>query len=64
MRMALWVVAAMAVLILAGQAHAARIGRPAPDFTGGGPWFNTHGKALSLADLRGKVVAVEIWTAG
>lgn len=38
--------------------------RRAPDFVGGGPWFNTNGKPLSLADLRGKVVAVEMWTAG
>jgi thiol-disulfide isomerase/thioredoxin len=36
----------------------------APDFVGGGPWFNTGGKALTLADLRGKVVAVEMWTGG
>jgi len=36
----------------------------APDFAGGGPWFNTGGKALTLADLRGKVVAVDVWTGG
>jgi len=36
----------------------------APEFAGGGPWFNTGGKALTLADLRGKVVAVEMWTGG
>jgi thiol-disulfide isomerase/thioredoxin len=36
----------------------------APDFSGGGPWFNTGGEALTLAALRGKVIAVEIWTAG
>jgi thiol-disulfide isomerase/thioredoxin len=40
------------------------LGRKAPDFTAGGPWFNTAGKALSLAHLRGRVVAVEMWTAG
>ncbi len=34
----------------------------APDFIGGGPWFNTE-KPLTLADLRGKVVAVDVWTA-
>jgi thiol-disulfide isomerase/thioredoxin len=49
---------------LAAPGGAAAAVRRAPDFTGGGPWFNTGGKALSLADLRGKVVAVEIWTAG
>lgn len=36
----------------------------APGFTGGGPWYNTAGKSLTLADLRGKVVAVDMWTAG
>src|SRR5215831_17350784 len=36
----------------------------APDFIGGGPWLNTSGKALTLAGLRGKVVAVEMWTGG
>lgn len=36
----------------------------APDFIGGGPWFNSGGQALHIAALRGKVVAVEIWTAG
>ncbi|MGH2376780.1 MAG: redoxin domain-containing protein [bacterium] len=40
-------------------------GRRAPDFVGGGPWFNTvAGKPLTIAGLRGKVVAVEMWTAG
>ncbi len=39
-------------------------GRKAPDFSGGGPWLNTGGQALSVLDLRGKVVAVEMWTAG
>jgi thiol-disulfide isomerase/thioredoxin len=37
--------------------------KQAPDFVGGGPWFNTD-KPLTLADLRGKVVAVEMWTGG
>jgi thiol-disulfide isomerase/thioredoxin len=35
----------------------------APDFIGGGPWFNTEAP-LTLAGLRGKVVAVEMWAAG
>ena len=35
----------------------------APDFTGNDTWFNTPGgKALSLSDLRGKVVLVDFWT--
>jgi len=35
----------------------------APEFAGGGPWFNTDGP-LILAGLRGKVVAVDMWTGG
>lgn len=53
-----------AVAGLGAPGSAGGASRRAPDFSGGGPWFNTSGKALSLADLRGKVVAVEIWTAG
>ena len=54
----------IAALFLTPTAKAAGVGQRAPDFTGGGPWFNTGGKALTLADLKGKVVAVEMWTAG
>jgi thiol-disulfide isomerase/thioredoxin len=36
----------------------------APDFTGGGLWLNTGGQALTVAALKGKVVAVDMWTAG
>ncbi|MGQ0567912.1 MAG: redoxin domain-containing protein [Armatimonadota bacterium] len=54
----------LAALILATSAGAAGVGRKAPDFTAGGPWVNTNGKALTLADLKGRVVAVEMWTAG
>jgi cytochrome c biogenesis protein CcdA/thiol-disulfide isomerase/thioredoxin len=39
-----------------------RLGR-APDFTGNDSWINTPGgRALSLKDLRGKVVLVDFWT--
>jgi cytochrome c biogenesis protein CcdA/thiol-disulfide isomerase/thioredoxin len=39
-----------------------RLGK-APDFTGNDRWFNTPGgRSLSLADLRGRVVLVDIWT--
>jgi cytochrome c biogenesis protein CcdA/thiol-disulfide isomerase/thioredoxin len=34
----------------------------APEFTGGGPWFNTDGAPLTMAGLRGKVVLVDFWT--
>lgn len=57
-----WVMALVALGLVATAG--ASVGKKAPDFTGGGPWFNTGGKALALADLRGKVVAVEMWTAG
>jgi len=36
----------------------------APDLAGGGPWFNTDGRPVTIASLRGKVVGVEMWTAG
>jgi thiol-disulfide isomerase/thioredoxin len=52
------------LLGLIGQAAGATGVSTAPDFVGGGPWFNTGGKALAMADLRGKVVAVEMWTGG
>ncbi len=54
----------LAAIGLAGQLGGAAGEVRAPDFAGGGPWFNTGGKALAIADLRGKVVAVEMWTGG
>ena len=38
-----------------------RLGRPAPEITGG-PWINSE--PLSLQKLRGRVVFVEFWTYG
>ncbi len=55
------------LLGLAGLAvlpGAARGAGAAPGFAGGGPWFNTDGRPLALDALRGKVVAVDMWTAG
>ncbi|HEX9533434.1 MAG TPA: redoxin domain-containing protein [bacterium] len=49
-------------MLTPGQAVLAA--QKAPDFTGGGSWFNTGGQELHLAALSGKVVAVEMWTAG
>ncbi len=54
----------LALLGFVGQPGRAADAVMAPDFVGGGPWFNTDGKALVMADLRGKVVAVEMWTGG
>ena len=34
----------------------------APDLDGGVGWFNTDGKALKMADLKGKVVLLDFWT--
>jgi thiol-disulfide isomerase/thioredoxin len=54
----------LAVVGLAALPGGSMDAAKAPDFAGGGPWFNTGGKALTIADLRGKVVAVEMWTGG
>ena len=34
----------------------------APDFTRTQRWFNTDGRELSLAELRGRVVLIDFWT--
>lgn len=36
---------------------------PAPEMTNTN-WANTGGQALRLADLRGQVVAIDMWTFG
>jgi hypothetical protein len=36
----------------------------APDFPPGLDWINAGGRALSLGDLRGKVVLLDFWTYG
>ncbi len=60
-RGAILVLGVAGMIIAPGIASAAQ---KAPDFVGGGAWLNTGGQALNLAALRGKVVAVEMWTAG
>jgi len=58
-----FVLLAIGVLALAVSA-AASGAATAPGFAGGGPWYNTGGQPLTLSDLHGKVVAVDMWTAG
>ena len=36
----------------------------APDFPAGLDWLFTGGRALSVADLRGRVVLLDFWTYG
>ena len=55
--------AAVAAALAAAAMPAVGAGT-APDLIGGGPWFNTNGRPVTLRDLRGKVVGVEMWTAG
>src|SRR5258708_30737036 len=55
------VVTIVGVMAAGGAALAATT---APDFIGGGSWFNTGEQELHLAALKGKVVAVDMWTAG
>jgi len=64
MRFLLAMLLGLAVLGVTAQPGGAGGPVTAPDFIGGGPWFNTSGKALTVSGLRGKVVAVEMWTGG
>jgi hypothetical protein len=61
----LWLLAVLVppALLLAtpGLAQPPRTGALAPDLAGG-PWINSA--PLTLASLRGRVVAVEFWTYG
>jgi hypothetical protein len=36
----------------------------APDFPSSLDWINTAGRALTLADLRGKIALLDFWTYG
>jgi len=64
MRTTLASTAILGAVVLALWPGAALGAGPAPELAGGGPWFNTGGQPLTLTALRGRVVAVEMWTAG
>ena len=54
--------AGVLLVVPSGEAQSGpRIGRAAPEITGG-PWINSE--PLSLQQLRGRVVYVEFWTYG
>ncbi len=36
----------------------------APEFPQGLDWLNTGGRALTLAELRGRIVFLDFWTYG
>ena len=36
----------------------------APDFPAGLDWIGTGGRALTLADLRGRIAILDFWTYG
>lgn len=62
------VLALLAALALVGdmpvegqQPQPLQVGAPAPDFEGGTDWLNTA-KAISLEDLRGRIVLLDFWT--
>lgn len=50
---------ALLMLPLSAPALSAEVPRAAPDFSGGGAWFNSP--PLSIGELRGKVVLVNVW---
>ncbi len=64
MRLTGLLVLVLGLAALVALPHAALGGTSAPGFTGGGHWFNTNDTPLTIEALRGKVVAVDMWTAG
>lgn len=67
----LWLLALTACLPLTAPSSAAPMAAevtlnnygPAPELTNE-VWLNTDGQTLRLADLRGQVVALDMWTFG
>jgi thiol-disulfide isomerase/thioredoxin len=51
-------------LALAAKTDTLQGTQAAPEFPAGLDWINTDGDALSLEDLRGKVVLLDFWTYG
>ncbi len=51
-------------ILLMTTACGSSAGQPAPEFPTGLDWLNTGGKALSMDELKGKVVLLDFWTYG
>ena len=50
----------LVITLASSLALAQNVGTPAPDFIPSGAWFNSE--PLTIEDLRGEVVLVELWT--
>src|SRR2546428_13190229 len=59
----LWIPILLGLLGLVGQPGRAANAVTAPDFVGGGPWFNTGGKGAVMAGPRGKGGPGGMWAA-
>jgi thiol-disulfide isomerase/thioredoxin len=58
---------AFALVLAIGTAHAESQSvrkAPAPGFAEGGPWFGTGDRPLTIEQLRGRVIGVDMWVAG
>src|SRR3989442_12670551 len=61
---ALWIPILLGLLGLVGQPGRGANAVRAPDFVGGGPWFNTGCEELVMAGTPGETVGVHIWARG
>jgi thiol-disulfide isomerase/thioredoxin len=54
-----WILGLTSSLLFLGMAQAQLVSGKAPEIVAGGQWFNSSG--VKLADLKGKVVIVNMW---